>query len=823
MIKMFKPAGASLVDTIPYWGFVAPDVVLTVNGQLLFFAEITQSSIDGKSPADLDSVTVAWQKLLGSVEPPHRAFIFFRRPEMQVPADFDELDDVAGLAQRKRLAYVCNAVRRMQAVLVVAFDPRLKGTVDASQSHWIVANIRRWLLDRRRQNHLSFLFTDVLKEAVADCRTRYQALTTLVSDRTPLRALEGNEITELLHYLVNQGQGVFEPTAAPQRFGLNWRLASETLVFHRSYLEVGGRLVGLFSMALPPQASSANTLGELYALNEDLSVVIEWRGMDRYDAANKIKAVQKHYNNMRWSLWAAVQETEGTDAAVQDASSGAAVETLYAASLELETEGIPFGELAYSISVAVDSRAKLDEIGAQIERVFLHHNAKAVRERYGQPPVWFQRFPGQVVQSFSRPVFVSSGQVATLAPLFGAPRGYDRCAHLDKPPLTWFETRWGTPYGFDLYGGRDVGHTVIFGATGSGKSFMLNFLLMQALQYNPRIVILDLGGSYRWITKFLGGRYISMKPDGSTKDGPALQPFSLEASESTIRFLVSWVTRLLQLGNYEVGPEAKDDIRRRVQDIYDRPRAERTLGNLKRLLSVDMWAALSPWVEDGPWARTFDGPPPDVDEAEDDNSWQVIDLEGAKEHKDWCTAALFFLFERFRLVIDDDSEISRVKLMVVDEAWMYLQDEAVLNALMEAAKTWRKRNAALVMATQSVGDVSSSPDALALLEMLPTKIFLANPDFPLAAAQLLQLTDSQYHLIRDLQPKQEMYLHRSNEQVVLRLGVDPESFWLYTSSPTDAEVRTRMVKAYGLAPALVRLAAGLRTVDDSDPNKAVVA
>ena len=346
---------------------------------------------------------------------------------------------------------------------------------------------------------------------------------------------------------------------------------------------------------------------------------------------------------------------------------------------------------------------------------------------------------------------------------------------------------------------------------------------MQALQYKPRIVILDLGGSYRWITKFLGGRYISMKPDGSTKGGPALQPFSLERSESTYRFLVAWITRLLQLGNYEVGPEAKEDIRRRIQDIYDLPRSQRTLGNLKRRLDVAMWPALSPWVEDGPWAATFDGPPPEVGPEGDDSWWQVIDLEGAKEHKDWCTAALFFLFERFRLVIDDDAEISRVKLMVVDEAWMYLQDEAVLNALMEAAKTWRKRNAALIMATQSVGDVSSSPEALALLEMLPTKIFLANPDFPRNAAQLLQLTDSQYHLIRDLEPKQEMYLHRSNEQVVLRLGVDPESYWLYTSSPTDAEVRARMVEAYGLAPALVRLAAGLRTVDDSDPNKAVVA
>ena len=52
----------------------------------------------------------------------------------------------------------------------------------------------------------------------------------------------------------------------------------------------------------------------------------------------------------------------------------------------------------------------------------------------------------------------------------------------------------------------------MLGATGSGKSFTLNFLLVEALRYDPRVLILDLGGSYRWLTRFLGGRYLELSP-----------------------------------------------------------------------------------------------------------------------------------------------------------------------------------------------------------------------------------------------------------------------------------------------------------------------
>ena len=122
------------------------------------------------------------------------------------------------------------------------------------------------------------------------------------------------------------------------------------------------------------------------------------------------------------------------------------------------------------------SAEQLEQCGADIQRVFGGLDAKAARESYGQLAVWFGRLPGHPASRQPRRVFVSAGVAACLAPLFGPPRGDRRCAHLDKPALTVFETPAGTPYHYDLFGGRDVGHTLMLGATGAGKSFTLNCL-----------------------------------------------------------------------------------------------------------------------------------------------------------------------------------------------------------------------------------------------------------------------------------------------------------------------------------------------------------
>ena len=138
--------------------------------------------------------------------------------------------------------------------------------------------------------------------------------------------------------------------------------------------------------------------------------------------------------------------------------------------------------------------------------------------------------------------------------------------------------------------------------------------------------------------------------------------------------------------------------------------------------------------------------------------------------------------ERLRLTLENPDETARVKLMVVDEAWRYLRDPAVLAYLAEAAKTWRKKNAALIMATQSAVDVTGTAGAEALLESMPTKLFLANPELPEKAAEIFRLNPSEVATIRGLVSKQELYLRRPNMAATVRLEVDPESYWLCTSS-----------------------------------------
>ena len=263
--------------------------------------------------------------------------------------------------------------------------------------------------------------------------------------------------------------------------------------------------------------------------------------------------------------------------------------------------------------------------------------------------------------------------------------------------------------------------------------------------------------------------------------------------------------RLLRLGGWKATGAATSEIRARIEDLYAFEPERRTLGVLAASLPSEMWPAWSRWIGTGAWGSFFDNPAggaPDLEFAD----WQVIDLAGAVEHPDLCDAALSYLLERMRLEVEDPAETARLKLMVVDEAWRYLQDPAVLNYLAEAAKTWRKKNAALVLATQSAVDVTATPGASALLESIPTKLFLANPELPDAVGALFRLNESELAQIRGLIRKRELYLRRTDGAAVLRLEVDPESYWLYTSSALDAEERARAVERHGLSRALEVLA-----------------
>ena len=100
------------------------------------------------------------------------------------------------------------------------------------------------------------------------------------------------------------------------------------------------------------------------------------------------------------------------------------------------------------------------------------------------------------------------------------------------------------------------------------------------------------------------------------------------------------------------------------------------------------------------------------------------------------------------------------------------------------------------------------PAAAGLLESMPTKIFLANPNLAPAVGELFRLNAEEVDTIRGLVPKQEIYLRRAEGAAILQLTVDRASYWLYTSSARDAARRADYVEAVGIARAIEMLAAG---------------
>ena len=791
-------AAGSLAEELPYWGWLDDGrSCLARSGELIAAGRLRPAAVDGRTPEQVDRVLGLWQRLLSGLSPGARLYFYLlRRPDAMAGAADENGSDIAAVSKRKRRAFLEGRVQRLDAYIVWSLGSGLRPVARSTRSGPFsrLARLRK----RRRKGAPTYLASEI-EAAAGRFRAMVKASRSLVAEHTPVEMLRAVEASRLLSELINRPGTVWDGATGS---GMNWRLALSELEAERSHLRLDGEPVILYSLLSPPGQAHANLLRDLYCLDATITVSLEWRPWTVEAARRRIRGAQRHYFSRRYSMAAHVQETQGTAAAMVDSAAAVESDRLGNALVELEADGVAYGEASLTVAL----HGELDEIerlDGDVRRLFAAHDAKTVREGYGQLPVWFSRLPAQPPRRQIRKVFVSAGLAACLAPVFGPPRGSAQCRHLGRESLAVLETPWRTAYHYDLFRG-DVGHTLILGATGSGKSFALNFLLVEALKYGPRVLILDLGGSYRWLTRFLGGSYLELTP-GDAGSGLRLQPFALPAGTRTFQFLTGWLLRLLKLGGYEPGGADTTEIRARIEDLYALGRERRTLGVLAGSLPAAMWPALSRWTEGGVWGRFFDNAPVGGADLEF-RDWQVIDLAGAAEHADLCEAALAYLLERMRLEIEDPSQAARLKLMVVDEAWRYLADPAVLAYLAEAAKTWRKKNAALVLATQSAVDVTGTAGASALLESIPTKLFLANPELPDEVGELFRLNEAEVARVRELTPKRELYLRRPDEAAVLRLEVDPESYWLYTSSPLDAEMRAEAVERHGLAKALEVLA-----------------
>src|SRR6201985_462099 len=150
---------------------------------------------------------------------------------------------------------------------------------------------------------------------------------------------------------------------------------------------------------------------------------------------------------------------------------------------------------------------------------------------------------------------------------------------------------------------------------------------------------------------------------------------------------------------------------------------QRTLSNFVNIVCV-LKDRLHRWTRQGQYGFLFDN-------AEDTLSFsrfQTFNFAGWGDAPQVLEPLLFYVLHRASNEITDPARLATFKTFLLDEAWLFIRNETIRNYVLQAQKTWRKNNAAMLLATQSIKELATSGMLTVVAESCPTKIFLANPD-----------------------------------------------------------------------------------------------
>jgi type IV secretion system protein VirB4 len=307
---------------------------------------------------------------------------------------------------------------------------------------------------------------------------------------------------------------------------------------------------------------------------------------------------------------------------------------------------------------------------------------------------------------------------------------------------------------------------LIVGPTGAGKSVLLALMALQFRRYpGAQVYVFDKGYSARAAVLAMGGQHHALGADGSL----AFQPLRGIEDAAERSWAAEWIGALLAHEKVTVTPEIKELVWSALSSLASAPPEERTLTGLAVLLQSNaLKAALMPYTLDGPFGRLLDAAENRLALAD----IQCFETEELMHETGVVLPVLTYLFHRLEERFD-----GRPTLLILDEAWVYLDNPMFAARIREWLKVLRKKNVAVVFATQSLADIADSTIAPAIIESCPQRIFLPNDRAiepgALSAYERFGLNDRQIELIARATPKRHYYLQSRRGNRLFELGLGP--------------------------------------------------
>lgn len=463
------------------------------------------------------------------------------------------------------------------------------------------------------------------------------------------------------------------------------------------------------------------------------------------------------------------------------------VQDAQAARLMLTGGEARFGYLTTTI-ILMDENAEL--LKERLKLLITEFNALGfvVRdEDYNCFEAWQGSLPGNHWANERRPL-MNTLSLAHLLPLASVWPGHEVCPcplyPAGSPPLMICTTDGSTPFRFNLHE-NDVGHTLVFGPTGAGKSTFLALTAAQFRRYqNAKIFVFDKGMSMFPLVTACGGDHLDLGA------GLSFAPFQwLHESEKEFLWLFGWLEILLELVGVKMNPAQLDSLNRALEKMKHTPAEMRNMTLLPLLLDdPDLKMAFNFYTVEGGSGQLWEASR-DCFGLSDFMVFEMASLFNMGPRV--LLPVLFYLFRRI-----ERSLKGQPTLLILDEAWKMLQHANCRKMIIEWLKELRKANCAVILATQALSDVKQHAGILEeLAQSCLTKIYLANytaeHEFQKEQYLSLGLNSRQVQIIANATPKQDYYITSPSGRRLVQLAVGKKSLAFVGASSTGHLTRIR--------------------------------
>ena len=617
-----------------------------------------------------------------------------------------------------------------------------------------------------------------------------------LSSTIGLRLLDKQRTFQFFSYLFNLEDWA-EDGCLQSDTGVDRQIVQNPVSWESDHLRIGKRYAQMYSMKTTPEASRPCLFSNLLALDCDSILCSTWRPKSTATARHEIDQQEKFISFFKVGVLSRVMA--GKDTASLDTGAGAkaanvAVDDLSEVIRSLDKKSQ--GEYSLRLLIAARSAAELHSLAPAVHRVFVEARAQIMEETLGNLSAFYALFPGNGKFNVF-PMWLGEDHHARLASIFAPQLGHPHSEDLDAEYLNVFETRTRTPFFQDVYV-DGVRVMLILGPTGSGKSVHGNMAIAHEQKYNGFTYIFDIGGSYESVVELYGGRV-----DRIGKDGPRVNPFTLEPTESNIQFLYSFIKLLLTNGGAELEPEDDDVIHKAVQDMYLLDPSNRRLSNLYLPKKLDRY--LSKWVGRGVYSAIFDN----VEDSLSLSRIQCFDFQGVNntQYSDLIEPLMVWLLRRINDVLFNPANLGVPKHILIEEIFSSMKNRQLLEAALASIKTVRKNLGGVTMIGQSAEDLGANADSI--VNSCTSFLFLRDATFNRKRyGELFKMNEQQLALFESLQDREALYMRRDGLTKVIRLNLDSRSYAAFSTKPKDRVRRSKLIAKYGLAEGIARFAQG---------------